>query len=1057
MKKFLLSLALAAMSVSFTMAQERIVKGKISSEEEPDGLPGVNVLVKGTTVGTITDLDGTYTLEVPEGEHTLVISFIGYTTEEVQVDGRSTIDIRMVPDTQNLDEVIVVAYGTADKGNFAGSAVALKEAQIANRPINNVASALEGQAVGVITTSASGDPGSTPKVRIRGIGSVRASSNPLYVVDGVPYDGDIANLNPNDIADMTVLKDASSSALYGARAANGVIMITTKSGGKKKSTLNLSVRQGTSKRALPEYDRVNADQYYPLVWESLKNGQLSRGTMDAAGASQYASSALIDVLGYNVYDLPADQVVGTDGQLNPNAVNNFKNLDWYDELARTGYRSEYNLNYGGGDEKTDFYTSIGYLNEKGFLINTDLERFTGRINVNTQVKKWFKTGLNLSATMADGNKSTTGPDNNTSYVNPFFFSRNIGPIYPIYLQNQQTGGYILDKHGQRIYDRGDLVELGSPVRGSGAFAGRHVLQETLLNRNGYDRDVLNARAYAEVSFLKNFKLRTNVASDMTSLLNIEYDNDVVGDGAPGGRIVRENIRDNTVTFNQLLSYSNTFDTKHYFEGLVAHESYWLKINRQRMAKQTQIVSDNIEPDNFVTTNSTTGKVDTQTIESYFSRFNYVYDDKYTFSLSGRTDGSSRFSRESRWGYFWSVAAGWNIEKEDFFNVDFFDLLKIRASYGQIGNDAILDSNDDPKYYPYQGLYELGYNNGPEPGILQESLANADLQWEANGSFDVGVDFAFAKRFTGAIEYFYRESSNLLFDLPLSLTTGIETYDVNIGTMANKGVEISISGEVIKSKDFQWTASLNLSKFGNEFKKLPFDERINGTKKLQVGHSIYDFWLRDWYGVHPDTGEGLYVAAEYDPDNEEIMKDIRIIGTDTLTTNFQNAREHFAGSAIPDFSGGLRNTLTYRNFSLSVLVSFAVGGKIYDGVYSKLMEANPNGGALHQDILNRWQHPGDITDVPRMDDLMAIQSNGTSDRWLIDRSYLNLRSVNLSYTIPKTFLSKIDGTAASVFLSGENLGWLSKRKGMFVSESFQGTTTNSYTPSRTFTLGINVSF
>lgn len=459
---------------SSVFAQQRTVSGRVISEEEPDGLIGVNVLVKGTTTGVITDLDGNYTVQVPDGATTLVFSYIGYLSAEEVIGNRAQINVTLSPDAQNLEEIVITAYGgTVDKGNFTGSAVSLKADKIADRPINNVVNAIEGQAPGVITTSASGQPGATPAVRIRGVGSVNSSSSPLYVVDGVPYDGDLSNLNPSDIADMTILKDASSSALFGARAANGVIMITTKSGKKNEPTFNLKIQQGFSGRALPEYDRVNAQQYYPVVWESLKNSRIGAG-LSSADAAQYASTNLINVLRYNNYNVPNDQIVGLDGTLNPNAVNNFEGLDWFDDLQRTGDRKEYNLTYSGGSDKTDFYTSVNYLNEQGFIINSDIERFTGRVNVNTQATKWLKTGLNLSATLSEGNNARTS--GSTSYVNPFFFARNIGPIYPVYAQNMQTGGFILDESGQRIYDTGNLTELGLPSRGSDASAGRHAVQ-----------------------------------------------------------------------------------------------------------------------------------------------------------------------------------------------------------------------------------------------------------------------------------------------------------------------------------------------------------------------------------------------------------------------------------------------------------------------------------------------------------------------------------------------------------------------------------------------------
>ncbi|GGZ21125.1 SusC/RagA family TonB-linked outer membrane protein [Echinicola pacifica] len=1055
MRKSLLSLILVLLTISATWAQGRKVTGKVVSQEEPNGLPGVNVLVKGTTVGAITDLDGMYSITVPEGQNTLVFSFIGYSSFESKIGNQSTVNVTLSPDTQNLDEVIVVAYGSAEKGNFAGSAIAIKEASIANRPINSVTNVLEGQAAGVITTSASGQPGESPTIRIRGIGSVNASQNPLYVVDGVPYDGDISNLNPKDIADVTVLKDASSSALYGARAANGVIMITTKKGGKNKPTFNISIRQGVSSRALPEYDRVNADEYYPLTWESLKFGQMTNSNMAENAASQYASENLIPVLKYNVYDVPNNEVVGVDGMLNSGAVNNFTDLDWFDAVTRSGGRGEYNMSYSGGTDRTDYYTSIGYLNEKGFVIKSDMERFTGRINVNTQATDWFKTGINLSATMTEGNNAATS--GNSSYVNPFFFARNMGPIYPVYLQNQQTGGYILDANGQKIYDTGDMTNLGSVFRGSGGSPGRHVVQETKLNENFYDRDVISARAYAEIDFLKNFKFRSNISTDMISYLGVGYDNPIVGDGAPSGRTDRLNTRRNSMTFNQILSYANTINIKHYFEGLVAHENYDLKINRQEIAKQGQILDGNIEPGNFVTVNSADGRVDSYRIESYFSRFNYVYDDKYSLSASIRRDGSSRFFEDVRWGTFWSVAGAWNIEKEAFFNADFFDMLKLRASYGEVGNDGLLDDAGSPDYYPWQALYDLDYNNANEPGILQGSLSATELLWESNNTFDIGIDFAFAKRFTGTLEYYYRVSENLLFDVPLSLTTGIESTPVNVGTMSNTGIELQLQGDIIRNQDFTWNANLNVSTFKNEFKKLPFEEQVVGTKKLVVGGSIYDYWLRDWRGVDPETGYGMYTAVEKLTTEGSLRDDVIIQGQDTLTTTLSNAAYHSAGTAIPDFTGGLSNTFTYKNISLSILTSFSVGGDIYDGVYASMMTSSPDGSSLHKDILNRWETAGDITNVPRMDNIQGQQSNGGSDRWLIDRSYLNLRSINLSYILPANLLKKVDASQASIYVAGENLGWLSKRKGMFVSESFNGTTSNTYTPAKTFTLGLNVSF
>ncbi len=1047
MKKKLLSLLLGLIVSGSVWAQSKTVTGKLVSAEEPDGLVGVNVFVKGTVIGAITDLDGNYSIEVPEGSNVLVFSYIGYLSKEEEIGNRSVINIRLVADTQNLDEVIVTAYGTADKGNFTGSAISLKADQIANRPINNIANAIEGQAPGVITTSASGQPGSTPAIRIRGIGSVNSSSSPLYVVDGVPYDAAISNLNPEDIEDMTILKDASSAALYGSRAANGVIMITTKKGKKNKSNFSFRVQNGTSSRALPEYDRVNADQYYPLVWESLRNSQLGLGR-DAATAATYASENLIPILGYNIYNVPDDQIVGQDGRLNPSAVSNFTDLDWFDEIVSRGGRQEYNMTYSGGSGTTDYLASIGYLDEKGFITNSDFERFTGRLNINTEATKWLKTGVNLAATLSEGNNARTG--GSTSYVNPMYFARNMGPIYPLYAQTPMTGGYVFDEFGNRIFDTGDRTDLGLPRRGTGGSPGRHAYQEALLNVDRFDRDVLSARAYAEITFLKHFALRTNISTDMTSHLGIGYDNPIVGDGAPAGRTNRTNARTNSLTFNQLLTYTNTFNEKHFVEVLVGHENYDYKYNYQYLSKQDQILEGNIEPGNFVTISSANGRVDRHRIESAFTRVNYVFDDKYSLSGSFRTDGSSKFYNQVRWGNFYSVGAAWNIDKESFFNVSFFDMLKLRASYGEVGNDALLQGSST-MYYPWQALYDLGNNNASEPGILQASLSALDLTWESNNTIDVGLDFAFGRRFSGSLEYYDRRSQNLLFEVPLSLTTGLSSKYQNIGTLGNTGIEFNIQGDLIKRNDFTWTVSFNASTFKNEFKKLPFDEQISGNKKLMVGRSIYDFWLREWYGVDGETGEGLYRADTY----SDTDATTRVVGQDTLTTSLNNARFHYAGSAIPDFFGGLTNTFRYKGLSLNILLSYAVGGQVYDGVYASLMSADPDGNALHVDALNRWQNQNDVTNVPKMDVTGSAQTNGQSDRWLIDGSYLNLRSINLSYTLPRALLERISVAGATVYLAGENLGWMSARKGMFVSGNFSGNTSNSYSPARTFTVGLNV--
>ncbi|GHA71831.1 SusC/RagA family TonB-linked outer membrane protein [Pontibacter akesuensis] len=1040
-------------------AQSKTVSGTVTDQVTSQVLPGVAVIVKGTSVGTTTGLDGTYSIEVPASGTTLVFRFIGYKTVEREIGNAAAINIAMGEDEKQLQEVVVVAYGTADKGSFTGSAAQLGAKELANRPVTNVVNAIAGQAAGVQTNAGSGQPGSAPDIRIRGIGSINSSSDPLYVVDGSPYTGSIANLNMDDVESISILKDASSTALYGARATNGVVMITTKKGKKGSNKVNFRMSQGLSDRGINEYDRVDAYEYYPLVWEARRNSLVNAATpYSMEDANQIASGlktlrdgkdgSVKGILGYNPFNVADNAIVGVDGKINPEAKLRYDDVDWFEPLQRKGTRSDYGLSYSGGSDKSDYYVSLGYLKEQGYVIKSDYERFTGRVNVNTQATDWLRTGFNVSGTLTESNQANTG--SSASYVNPFNFARNMGPIYPVYAHDPATGALILDENGNKIYDYGNMSELGLLSRGSSASVGRHIVAETMWNDNLFNRNVMSARTFAEVTFLKDFKFTTSISADVSNYLGEEYNNNKVGDGAPAGRSNRTSTSSLTYTANQLLNYSKTFNNRHFVEALVGHENYAFNYKYLYGMRQGLIVEGNSELGNFTTTNSLDSRTDRHTIESYLSRVNYTFDDKYTVSGSFRRDGSSRFHKDVRWGDFWSVGASWRLDRETFITMPaFVDMLKLRGSYGQVGNEALLNGGAD-RYYGYQALYGLGYNNAGEPGFLQETLASNDLTWESNNSYDIGVEFDLFSRISGSVEYFNRESENLLFQVPLPLSSGVLTRWDNIGTMANTGFEVQLSTDVVKAKDFTWNVNLNGATYKNELKKLPQEEMITGTKKYMVGKSVYDYWLRDWYGVDTETGAGLFVADKWVEGKTKVLAN-----GDSVTTEANNARFHYAGSAIPDFAGGITNTFTYKGLSLSVLLTYQVGGKVYDATYASLMNGGTQGGALHQDILNRWQNPGDVTNVPRMDLSAATQSNAQSDRWLIDASYLNIRSVNLNYAIPSEISSKVFMKNASVFASGENLGIYSKRSGMNVNQSYSGVTSNAYIPSRIYTVGLNV--
>jgi TonB-linked SusC/RagA family outer membrane protein len=871
----------------------------------------------------------------------------------------------------------------------------------------------------------------------------------LYVVDGIPYTASIANLSPNDIENITILKDAASTALYGARAANGVVVVTTKKGKKDRNTISIRYTKGINSRALPEYDRVGPAEYYPLMWEAYRNSGAYRATnpVSLSAASADATERLVSLVGYNIYDVPNNQLVNTNGQFNPNAnlVYSGDDLNWEKPITRQGNRDELNVNFSGGQDKTDYFLSLSYLNDKGFLIRSDYERFTGRLNINTQLKPWFRTGANLSATVTNSNQADA--DGSTSFVNPFFFSRNMGPIYPVYAFDPANPGQFLTlPNGERRFDYGNLNALGLPNRPQ--FGGRHAIAETILNQNYFRRNVLGARVYGEVTFLKDFKFTTNFGADITNLNNFTFGNPEIGDGAPAGRATHSFDNISGYNLNQLLNYNKSFGS-HNVDVLLGHENFIENSNELTGSRSQQILDGNYELINFTTTTNLSSVYNTRRIEGYFSRVNYNYNEKYFLSASARRDGSSKFFRDVRWGTFYSLSGAWRLDQEAFLrSVPSISALKLRASYGQTGNDAGISN------YAWQPLYGLAWNNALEAGILQTSLGNTQLEWESSNALDVALEFGlFRGRVSGTVEYFDRQSSNLIFAVPLPLSSGLQTVTRNIGTMYNRGIEVELGLEPIRTKNFTWRIDLNATSLKNRITKMPEEnpEIIDGTKKLKVGSSIYDFWLREYKGVNPNTGEAQYRAVSYLPANSRITED-----GDTLTTNISNARFHYNGTSIPKLTGGVTNTFRFKGLSLSALLVYQLGGKIYDGAHAALMGSGGYGSAKSVEILDRWQNPGDVTNVPRMDIGRTADFDAASDRWLIDASYLNIRSVTLGYDIPSTVSRKMFLTNAQVYVSGENFFLLSNRKGMNVQQNFAGTTSNVFSAAKSLVVGISLS-
>ncbi len=1065
MKKiYLLFVYVLVAGISSLYAQTIQITGVVTSSEDGMTIPGASVQVKGTTIGTATDMDGNYSLSVPEDAKILIYSFIGMTPVEVEIGDRRVINVTLGEDALALDEVVVVAYGTAKRGTYTGSVSSITSKNIEARPITNLSRSLEGIAPGLQVTSGSGQPGEGQDIRIRGFGSIDASQAPLYVVDGVPYSLDISNINTNDIESISVLKDASATALYGNKAANGVIIITTKRGVAERSQFNVRVTQGFSTRGLPEYDRVGPEDWVEMNWEAYVNQMHYSQDIPLEDARLYASGIHPEqggrpglfsggsdgngLLEYNPFDVARDDIFDENGKIKSYAslIYSDEDLDWQKAMMQLGNRNDYNISYSGGTTKTGFYASVGYLKENGYLIKTDFERLSARLNMTSEPLSWFRTGVNLSANTSSS--QTARVTSSTSLVNPFNFSRNMGPIYPVYAQTPITGMYILDDNGDKIYDLGDMNDLDLPSRPSGAYLGRHVVAETMYNQGDFGRNVISSRVFGEISFLRDFTFTVNASIDVNSYKAKRYTNNIVGDAAPGGSASRTATQTTAYTFNQLLNYSRIFND-HSVEVLMGHENHDYTFDYFYGSRRGLILEGNTELINFTDFDNLTSYQRKYRNEGYFSRLEYGFQDKYFLSGSYRMDGSSRFYVDERWGSFWSVGFGYRLDREDFIRFRQLNMLMLRGSYGQVGNDGL------NSYYPWQALYSLDYNNANEPGFIQSSLPAYDLTWESNNSYNLGLEFGLFNRVRGNIDWFNRISYNLLFEVPLPISSGIDARDRNIGTMFNRGFELRVATDVLTNTAVKWTFDVNASMYTNRITKMPGgadDEITSGTKKLMEGQSLYDYWLRQWYGVDPDDGLGLYYADDTDLDRD----DIRIIGNDTLTYLAANARFDYSGSAIPDIIGGITNIISYKNFELIVLMTYQVGGLVYDGVYRNLMTYNDWGRSMHVDLQDAWKQPGDVTDIPRLDPSQTADNNAVSDRWLIDGTYLNLRSVNLSYRVPDHLSRRIQVQNLVVYATAENLYLFSKRKGMNIQQSFTGVTSNVYIPSRIFTFGLNVS-
>lgn len=1026
-------LACALLLGGAAYAQNMTVKGKVTA----NGLemPGVTVSVKGTAGGTITSLDGDFTIKADAGS-VLVFSFIGYETVEVPVKGNGPINVELREKTTDLDEVVIaVPYGTAKKSTFTGSAGVVDKKIIANSQVASVSQALQGSVAGLQSFSASGQPGEDATILIRGVGSVNASTTPLYVVDGVPYDGALSSISNQDIASITVLKDAAAASLYGSRAANGVVMITTKQGSKKSApSIEISAKYGFSDRAVKDYEQVSTEQYFMLEWEAIRNMRmnLKKNPDTAEAAAAYATQNLtLNYIGINPYGTAYPQPIGTDGKLVEGA-RLLWNDSWEDALSQDAHYTDLSARVSGGSENSQYYFSLGYMDNQGAYIGSGFKRYTLRANITSDLTKWLQVGVNVGLThsIQDFPKS-----DDSSLGNVVLAARSIPSFYPVYERDPETGAYVLDENGQRIYDYGKYRH--------GSYAGYNQAQSMLYDKNEIKRDAASVRGYLQVTPIKGLTYKMSLNIDYNSRFTHDYANPTYGKEPVTGSVSKRNTRTTGMTFNNVVNWEHTFGEVHNVRLMAGQEYYEFNTSNFGGSRSNVITDGYFEPDVASTLTGFSGNSDQYKLLSYFGQAEYNYAQKYFASVSMRADGSSRFHPDNRWGAFWSFGGSWKIGREAFVEEaagSWLSDLTLRASYGAQGNDNV-------GYYAYQALYGIGSFLG-ETALTTSRLDTPELSWETNLNANIGLDFSlWSNRLFGTVEWFQRTSKDLLFARDLVPSSGFSSIDDNIGKVRNYGWEFTLGGTPILTRDWTWRLSVNATTYKNEIVSIPTDVMWSGTKKWVKGGSLYDFWMYEWAGVDPETGD----AQWYMTDTET--------GERVKTTNYGSLTSQDkvkVGNALPKVSGGFQSDLTWRDLSLSMAFAYSIGNKIYNRDKASLMGVSgANGSTMSKDLLNRWTPENTQTDVPRLEYDQTSYFTSASTRWLVDGSYLRLKTVTLNYNLPKKWIQPAMLKDVSIYVQGENLLTFSKQQGLDPEQALGGVTYWRYPAMKTLSFGINV--
>lgn len=993
-------MTLLVIGIGLVNAQVSKVTGNVTSEE--DGLPvvGASVLVKGTTVGTVTDIDGNFTLtNVPSSAKTLVISFIGMQTQEVAV--KSMVKVVLKSDAQALDEVVVTGYGVQRKASFTGAASIVGEDAIAKKNDANFVKVLEGTVPGVQMNNSTSMPGVWGSVYIRGRASLNSGTQPLYVIDGMPVNSDtdamsssdnnmvdpMSSINPSDIESITVLKDAAATAIYGSRAANGVIVVTTKKGSEGKFNLNLDVKQGFVSMGNNNMDFANAEESMKLFTDGL--------TAYQGGDWQ------------ENYDYLADNYFGWDRKTS---------TDWMDAITRKGYYQNYNLSAQGRNGNTGYYVSLGYLNTDGLVIGSDMERFSGRMNLDSKFK-WATIGVNTSYSYStqNGFSLSTGGAMSSPLTAAISSQTPMDPVY------DSEGNY-------------NNINMYNPVALMDEDAGE-------LNEN--KMQTINLNPYLQVDFGLGIYAKTTLGVNLTDLRQYQYWSALYNPQAMdyNGLGQQYNSRNTVITWNNVFGWNHKFADKHDVSVMLGQEMQKKSYYYEYYAKSDFPFADSGMRD-LTTAGTDQGseyyKKEAR-LASYFMDAHYSYADKYYLSGSYRRDGSSVFGSDTRWGNFWSVGGKWRISGEDFLiGNNVITNATLRASYGTVGNQDI-------DWYAARGFYGSGYNYNQMPGMIPVSISNQELTWEVSKKFDVGFDLSLWHRLHFTFDFYNEITSDALFQVPLSMTTGMtETYQ-NIGKIRNHGIEFSVNASILQTKDWTWSAYANLTWNENEVIKLSTDEPIEYTYQIiEEGRPYTQFKMKEYAGVDRETGKPLWYLNETG---------------DETTSDYNAAAKRYVGDADPDVLGGFGTNLRWKDIDFGLSFNYRLGGKVFDSGAAFTGFGMAFRTPLKDVALNSWTEENKDAKYPQYIYSDPYNATSTSSRFLYSGNYLRISNLTLGYTLPKKWTEKVLIQRLRAYISVDNLYTFTASDfvGYNPETSANGVIAWQYPATRTFIGGIQLTF